>query len=638
MNKNKFRRDRPLFSTPVPRAVKEPKIRWKVLPLIWAAVKRTCFVIGALVLISALTGIFLAGQFVEEAAPSLPQEMVLTYRLEEGLYDSPRQAAMADPFARSALTAQELVEALYNAAQDGRVKGFLLRMDSTSLSVGHIRELRAAVKSFRDSGKFAHVYAPSLGGMGNAIGAYYLASAFDEIWMQPMGVLSISGFAAEMPYLRGALDKLGIVPEFFKREDYKTAYEAITDRQISPQNREMIGRLLQDYKTVFWSDIAEDRGITIEAFDAYVDQALLTAEEALAAGLIDYSDYPDTLIDRTEETYGEDIAFAGLVRYGRLRKKELSHKRLLQRGFKGAGGDIALVHIDGAIMQEDPGVQAPIFMGGAVAASNEIVPILYDIAEDTAISAVVLRVNSPGGSPVASEAILRGVRKIQESGKPVIVSMGDMAASGGYWVAALADHIVAYPTSITGSIGVVGGKFALEGMWPSLGVNWDSVTIGDKAGMWSPNDTFSVAEGERVNAMLDQIYNGFIARVAEGRAMSEEQVRAIAGGRVWSGQRALEIGLVDQVGTFNDALDYTAQLLGLQDRAALNVMVLPAPKSPFEILLNILEGQVIAGRVASVQGRLLESFAPAFKSATISGEMSRQGERAAALIDPFSVR
>ena len=249
-------------------------------------------------------------------------------------------------------------------------------------------------------------------------------------------------------------------------------------------------------------------------------------------------------------------------------------------------------------------------MDDGIAAADEIEEALINAAYDNAIGSVVLRVDSPGGSPVASETILRAIDIVQRQGKSVIVSMGPAAASGGYWISAYADEIFVMPTTITGSIGVLGGKVSLQEMWEKVGVNWESIRWGRNADMWSANKPFSEEQAKQINAMLDNIYESFVYRVALGRDMTVEEVDKVARGHVWSGAAAVEIGIADQFGGLHDALDYAAVEAGGKDRHDVDVVVMPKPLTPIELFIRLLEGQVMAGQMLGTYAGYLKQFQP----------------------------
>lgn len=599
MRHNRYRKARPLFSAPLPAAVKKPKIEWKILPIIWLALKRTCTAIGALVLFSLVISMMTMGTVLKQvAAPKLPEQMVLYLDFDSGVGELPPEPSFADPFGKGPPTLRETIAAIERAKNDPRVQGIVARLDKASFAVAHVQELRRAIKDFRnpEDGKFAYVYASSFGDYGGGLGRYYLAAAFEEIWMQPLGVISINGIDAEMPFFRDALGKIGVTPQFYQRKEYKTAYENLTNNAISPENREMMEALIADIREAIVKDLARDLGKNEAQIEKLIDQGLFTAEEAQARGLITTADYADVLVDEVTEFLTGDpdsdaAPFISLEDYIRVTTHEDEQKKLLRKLEGPQKPQVALIYAVGAIMPDSGSASAPAMLDDGIADATEIAQALLEAADDPATQAVVLRIDSPGGSPVASETILRAVEQTQAEGKPVVVSMGPTAASGGYWIAAYADKIFVQPSTLTGSIGVVGGKFHLKDMWAKMGVNWDGVSWGENAGLWSLNKPFSASEEERINAMLDNVYEHFTRRVAKGRSLSPAYVESIARGRVWSGATAVKIGLADEIGGLNEALDYAAKTLSLGGREDVSVRIMPEPKTPFEQFLNLLSGE-----------------------------------------------
>ncbi len=613
MPKPNYIKHRPLYSSSVPKNVKTPKIKWKILPIMWMGFKRLCFLIGFSMIMSALIGVYTASLFEQQAAPKLPDQMVLYVEFDEGFKEVAQPASLSEPFGQQHMTVRRIVDAIDTAAQDDRVKGMIARMNSGGFAMAHIQEVRGAIKRFRESGKFAHIYSSSFGEAGGGLGRYYLASVFDEIWMQPLGVVTVAGVKAEVPFLRDVLDKIGITPNFFQREDYKTAYESLTNNSMSRENRETLEGIVNEIRTTIMTDIPADRGMSPEEFASLVDKGLFTAGGALEAGLITHMDYADVLVDRIEtELTGSDDPdkqiFVGLQNYARRSMAE-NHETLMDTTFAAKRPTVALIYAVGAIMDDDKGGPSP--LGTGIASAEEIGLAIIDATEDDRVNTIILRVDSPGGSPVASERILRTIDKARQKGKKVIVSMGPTAASGGYWIAAHADRIFASETTITGSIGVVGGKFAAGDLMDKIGINWDSVQWGENAGIWSFNAPFSPSEAERINLMLDAVYDAFLERVSEGRKMSVEDVRKIAGGRVWSGRQALDVGLVDEVGGFHEVLKYVATLEGVEDPAKLNLVVLQRPKTPIEQFIELIaeSGAVYEGlRIQSVLSEVIKPY------------------------------
>jgi len=582
-------KNRSLFATPAPKRAEGMSRRWRVLPIIGRAIKRLCMVLGAVVLFSMVVStIMLVRLGAGAVAPvSIPDRAVLYLEFEDSFFETAPRPSIADPLRMAGPSLRDYVRAIDVAAKDARIEGIVARMRSGHFELAHSHELRAALSRFRAADKFTHIYSDSYGDAGPGLSRYYLASAFETIWMQPMGLVSISGINMEIPFMRGLLDKLGVTPQFLKRKDYKSAYESFTHDEMSAQNREAMSALTQDLAADLLAEISKSRDLNPSYLKPLVDQGLFTADKALQARLIDKADYIDVLVDDLQEQVLGDREsdaplFVNLAGYLSAMKSPKANA---------ARDRIALVYAMGAIMPTNPG-------GAKVAAADDIAPAIFDAGEDDRVKAIVLRVDSPGGSPVASETILRALHVAKTKGKTVIVSMGPVAASGGYWIAANADQIFVAPSTITGSIGVIGGKFILRDAFETLGVNWESIGWGDNSGMWSFNSEFSKNEKARIDMMLDHVYDSFITRVAEGRGMSKEAVDKLAGGRVWSGKAAIDNGLADQAGGLNAALVYAAEMVtGSADSLGqIDVVVMPKPLTPFEQFIELLGGQVALGQ------------------------------------------
>ncbi|MFP4314153.1 MAG: S49 family peptidase, partial [Alphaproteobacteria bacterium] len=504
---------RSLFASPVPKAVEKPKVKWRVLPIMWMALKRGAMLLGFMLILSSMISLFTLGALVDKQKPVMPDRSALYIDFKEPIAEIPEDPSLSVPFPMEQPTLRQYVMAIERAKHDDRISGIVARMrDGVGFSLAQAQELRNAIKSFRESGKFTSIYSSSFGGSGGGLSRYYLASSFDEMWMQPLGVVGIAGINLEMPFFRGTLDKIGVTPDFFQKQEYKTAYESFTNAQMSPENREMMELLVSDLKSELVSGIAENRAMSEAEFTALVNEGLFTAEEALAANLIDKIDYADVLLDkiRADVTGNPDADESEDVLLSLRDYIEFTGKPA--KGVKTVKPNVALVYIVGAIMHGSnlEAKSSSVFLNDGIATSNVIAPAIFDAAEREDIDTIILRVDSPGGSPSASEAILRAVEKAKEDGKTVIVSMGGTAASGGYWVSAYADRIFASPMTITGSIGVVGGKFVLRDFWEKIGANWDSVNWGENADMWSMNSTFDASAEKQVNEMLDNVYSNFI--------------------------------------------------------------------------------------------------------------------------------
>ncbi len=543
--------------------------------------RRTCLIIGGLFVFLFVMGI-ISAIFIDENK-QLPKDFVLVLNMDAPLTEVEAPRSLMDPFTPPGMTIRSFVETLDKAAADARVRGLLVSLDDGGLELAHIQEMRAAIKRFRSSGKFAHVYTASFADLQSGIGAYYLASAFDEIWMQPIGFLTISGISMEMPFAKETLDKIGVNPEFLHREEYKSAMESFTNTDMSPANREMMQSILDDLSNRVFTDIALDRGIENAELMKHINKGLLSGDEAVAAKLITKVDYADTLLKkvRTDVTGDEKATEPPLVLledYADVQSDDADSRH----------ASVALVEISGEIV---PGNEPR----PGYATGDYIASAILDAAENDTIKVLVVRVDSPGGSPSASETIRRAILTAKERGKKVIVSMGPVAASGGYWVAVDADKIYAMPSTLTGSIGVIMGKFELSGLWDKVGVNWDGVSWGQNAQLWSPNKPLS-AEGRAIlDDAIQNTYEAFMDRVAQGRKIDPAKVRDIAKGRAWTGTQALANGLVDELGGLDEAMTHAAELAGIADKSTMGVLVLPEPLSPLEELMQLGKGRSWSG-------------------------------------------
>ncbi len=527
-------------------------------------------VIGVVtVLLSSVLGIagYAAWQSFVAAAPELPPRMLLTVDLR-GTLDN---AGGSDPIdlligeGRAGL--DEVLLALDAAAEDPRVAAVVARIDATSHGFAAAQELRAAIARLREAGVPTLVHAESFGEGGPGNEGYYLASAFEEIWMQPGGLVAITGLSLEMPFLRGLLDRIGVMPEVMRREAYKTVFETFTERAPTAANREMLEAILDDLFATFGEGIAAGRSLDPATVLDLVDSAPFTGEEALTVGLLDRIGYFDEALAAARAGAGgaEEIALE-------------DYAAALEPAQEAPV--VALVHASGTIL---PG-SIPEAEG---IGSETLRRALARALEDETVDAVLLRLDSPGGSAVASITIARAIDRLRAAGKPVVVSMVNTAASGGYWIASRADRILAWPATLTGSIGVVSGKPVLAGLWRNLEIDWASSRRGRNAGIWSLNEPYDAEARARMERILDDLYERFKATVAEGRGLDPEQVEAVAKGRVWTGRQAFERGLVDRLGGLREALAELRSLLGLAVDAPLALVAYPPPEGPLEWLLAL---------------------------------------------------
>ncbi|MEO3760860.1 signal peptide peptidase SppA [Mycobacterium sp. B14F4] len=507
--------------------------------------------------------------------------------LELDLLSVPTETGGFDPFALITgagrpLLLRETIAAIHRAAEDPRVAGLIARVQIPVAAAGPVQELREAIAAFSDakpSLAWAETYPGTL--------SYYLASAFREVWMQPSGTVGLVGFATNALFLRDALDKAGIEAQFIARGEYKSAANLFTQDRYTEAHREADERLIRSLHDQVLQAVAESRHISPEEVNALADKAPLLRDDAVSGRLVDRVGFRDEAYVRVAELAGApDISPATpgadaedapprlyLSRYARATAERPAPPMPSIPGRK-AKPTIAVVTLHGPIVSGRGGPQ-PLPFGSSSAGGDTIAAALREAAASDAVSAIVLRVDSPGGSVTGSETVWREVNRVREAGKPVVASMGAVAASGGYYVSMGADAIVANPGTITGSIGVVTGKLVARELKDRLGVGSGSVRTNPNADAWSINQPFTDEQHAHVEAEADLFYTDFVERVAVGRKMSVEDVDAIARGRVWTGADALERGLVDELGGLRTAITRAKVLAGLEPDAEVRIIGYP---------------------------------------------------------------
>ena len=490
--------------------------------------------------------------------------LILELDLTDGLAEGPPQDPLSALLTIRRMRLPDLLEGLKRASTDDRVRALVVKVGGSRIGLAKIQELREAVLGFRQSGKLAVAWAETFGEFVRGNLPYYLATGFDRIYLQASGTLGLTGVAVEQLFLHGALEKLGIDFQSAKRYEYKSAADPLTETGFTGPAREAVGRLTESVTEQLAAGIAEGRNKTAEQVRALLAQGPFLAQQALDEGLIDGLGYRDEVYDQLRKEVGPDGTLLYLQRYQRAHPlADLS--RRLQRNPRERF--VAMVYAQGAIRHGRSG-RGP---GGGGMGSDTMAAALRAAGADERARAVVLRVNSPGGSATASDVIWREVVRIRAAGKPVVVSMGDVAASGGYLISAPADVIVAQPGTITGSIGVILGKPVLREMFGRAGVSTDTVADGTNATMFSSSRPFSDSEWDRINVWLDAVYADFTDKVASGRRMTHDRVHELARGRVWTGADAVANGLADETGGIYDAIAIARKRAGLPDDAPVRV-------------------------------------------------------------------
>ncbi|WP_163547551.1 signal peptide peptidase SppA [Candidatus Frankia nodulisporulans] len=553
-------------------------------------------------------------------------ELDLMVELLEGVPADPVTFALS----RRRNTLRDIVEALRHATDDARVPVVVAHIAACGMPLAHIQEIRAAISAFRAAGGTAIAYADTFGEFGGGTGPYYLATAFDEIWLAPCGDCGLTGLGMETPFLRGALDRLGVTVEIGQRYEYKNAVNTLVERDFTPAHLEAVSRIIESSAEQVVAGIAQGRGIPADRVRRLIDLGPLTGTVALDTGLVDRLGYRDEVYaaararigasDDGEAAVGDaavgDAAGEGgggasepvlMYASASLRSAERREKSPVRRvtafaargpgalflreepsarsggSESGAGSEVerqssplaptvtpahgdprrsvvALIYGTGPVVL---GSAAAGPFSGQALASDSITAALRAAARDEDVAAAVLRVSSPGGSYVASDLIRREAERFRATGRPLIVSMGDVAASGGYFVALAADLIVANPGTLTGSIGVFAGKQVVRDLLDKVGVGFGAVAEGEHALMMSPRRPFTEGEREKLEEFLDRVYADFVDKVSLSRGLGRDRVHELARGRVWTGADAHRHGLVDELGGLSDALRLAWSRAGL---------------------------------------------------------------------------
>jgi protease-4 len=486
--------------------------------------------------------------------------LILELDLTDGVPEGPATDPLSAVMSLRKLRLPDIVNGLRWARDDDRVRVLVAKVGG-QLGLARIQEIRDAVTAFRASGKLTVAWAETFGEFTQGNLPYYLATAFDRIYLQPSGTVGLTGVAVEQVFLHDALAKVGIGFESAKRQEYKTAADQLTERGFTGPAREAAERLAASVVEQISGAIAERRGKTAEQARDLLDRGPFLAADALAEGLVDALGYRDEVYQAVRQEAGQDAALQYLTRYARAR----AMARRARHVPSPREPVVALIHAAGPIRQGRSS-RGPV--GGAMG-SDTVAAALRSARADERVRAVLLRVNSPGGSAVASDTIWREVVRLRAAGKPVVASMSDVAASGGYYISMAADVIVAQPGTITGSIGVIIGKPVIADALSRAGITTDSVAEGARARMFAPTHPFTQDEWDRINAWLDAVYAEFVAKAAEGRRMPAERMAELARGRVWTGADAAANGLVDELGGLSEAAAIARRRAGLPAGAPL---------------------------------------------------------------------
>jgi protease-4 len=592
--------------------------------------RKIALILGGLFLIFVLCvviGVALLFSMFRHQEPVIRDHSVLALNVEGSLPDYVPETLSNRIFGNDTQSLTSLIEQLKKAKVDKRISGVLLEIKLLMAGWGKAEELREAIADFRTSGKPIYAYIE--------IGSnkeYYIATACDRIYVMPTGDLFINGLAADVMFFRGSLDKLGIYPDVFQIGKYKNAPDQFTRKGMSDAHREVINAILDDLFNRFVNTVAETRKKSPDEVRALIDNAPLNAKDALGAGLIDGANYRDEVENELKKRLGfkenEELRLTKASAYGDVSPESLGLNK---------GERIAIIYASGEIGggSSDSGT-----FGGQSTGSDTMVKAINDARKDDSIKAIVLRVDSPGGSAYASDVIWHAVEEAKKK-KPVVISMGDVAASGGYYIACNANRIIAEPSTYTGSIGIFAGKPVMRGFYDWLGVTNEYVMRGKNAGLFRETEKFTPEERARFESIIKRMYyDEFVPRVAQGRGKNPEEVDAIGQGHVWTGAQAKEKGLVDEFGGLDHAVDVARQLANIPADKGVHRVVLPYPRGLFDNLLGRGDDENASVRVQLEQQRAAISALPEDVRRTLqyAAMMDRMKRGEVMAIMPFDLR
>ncbi len=517
-------------------------------------------------LLAAAGLFFIALEDFGGGAVDVPGRAFLEVRLSGPVAETaPADSLTALLLGAKPLSMHDFWSNLRKAKVDDRIQAVLLRFGLLQCDWAKASEMRDVILDFRRSGKRVYAVVEEAPDFDKE---YYVATACDRIVLHPLGWLGVNGLGGYVPFLKGAFDKLGIRAEFEHVEEYKTAANMFTEKGFTPAHREEMESIYADLFGQYVAAAAKARGLTEERFRALVDRGFFQGPKAKEAGLVDDCLYEDEI----ESLLGRDGRPLGRVRFD-----DYTKVRPASVGLETGRNKVALIYAVGTIMT---GESLPPVLGASTVARW-----IRTARRDTSVKAIVLRVDSPGGSSVGSDVVWREVALARKA-KPVVVSMSDVAGSGGYWIATPATRIVAQPQTLTGSIGVLAGKFSVDGLLEKLGVTSEKIVFGEKADVFSPFRPLTADERQVLKEEILWTYEQFLARTAEGRGLTRDEVHAAGRGRVWTGRQAKELGLVDELGGLTMALGLAKKEAGIDADEDVRLDVWPRKRSFWQSLFS----------------------------------------------------
>lgn len=547
----------PVPPAPQPPAPQPPRRRWGLILFIALV---GALLVGAILIMAGMAALMKGGTV------TVKPNSTLVLSLDAQLQEVPPNPIATELFGAKALQMVEVHQALKRAAKDDRIKSLLIQAGWGPMGFGKMQELRSEIEAFKKSGKPVYAFFEDCGN-----GGYYLASAADKVYAPPSAVLLLTGLYAEVPFYRGGLENLKIEPQFFHIGDYKSYSDTFMRKDMSDAHRQAMDALLDGLYGQLVKGVAEGRKLTEEQVMGAVDHAMLSGADLKELKLVDDLWYFDQVEAALQKINGSSDQWARIEMdaYIKDRRADLG----------GSGKTVGVIVASGSIISGEADGSS-----GNVG-SDSLVKWLRKAGRDQDIKAVVLRVDSPGGSGLASDVMWRQVALLRKS-KPVVVSMSDVAASGGYYISMGADGIVAEPGTITGSIGVLTGKFITKGLWDWTGVNFVTMKRGANADLLSSYNRWTPEQEQIIFRQMESFYKDFVTKAAEGRGKSYDEIHKVAQGRVWTGEDALKLGLVDRLGGLNEAILLAKEKAKIGKDETVRLVVWPRPQTLMEAFLK----------------------------------------------------
>lgn len=553
-------------------------------------IKNFFTLIGVLVVISIISSFFISRSFIETKI-IVPEKSILEIEIGEKPIIEDTKGFWG--IGESGIHLLTLINNLKKASEDDRIQAVSFHITGGNISISQIQEIHQAIKILKSKGKMVTSYSNTFGEMQSGMLQYYFASISDVISLQPMGNLNITGLHMEVPFAKKAIEENNLKFQIEKREKYKSMPESVMNETFSKEAKENAQNLLNDLMDQILTEISNNRKIDKTHLKTLIDKAPFLGEEAKKLNLIDSISFYDEIPENLKTIKHK-------IKYKDYSKALLQESRDVETKSEDT---IALIYADGSIItnNSEHHEEGKITNGNMKKAFKEAV-------RNPNVKVIVFRVNSGGGSGTASLSIWREMVLAKNAGKKVIVSMGSAAASGGYFISAPADMIIANAGTITGSIGVYTGKLITQNLWKKYGVNWESIEVGDHSGMWSSSREYKESEIPLIKKQADDVYDYFKGIVSKGRNLSMKEVQELAQGKVYTGIRAKELGLVDKIGSLFDAINIAKEMIGLKKEDIVQVRVYPNPVSFKERLEDILSGNIIEQKISMFKEKIFGYF------------------------------